>query len=68
MVALMAVTGELKTGQTPLDPDEAAGLPEFSSGSRTQRVADSVLRRRYIDALRAADAGGYQPLLQFVGT
>ena len=43
-------------------------LPEFTWGSRTQHVADSVLRRRYIEALRAADAGDYQPLLQFVRT
>lgn len=41
-------------------------LPAFSWGGNAQLVADNELRRRYITALRAADAGNYGPLAAFV--
>lgn len=42
------------------------GQPVFTWGSGGNLVAASAVRRRYIDALRAADQGDYQPLLGFV--
>jgi Fic-DOC domain mobile mystery protein B len=39
---------------------------DFSWGSSVNLVPANETRKRYIDALRAADAGDYQPLLIFV--
>jgi hypothetical protein len=42
-----------------------SGLAQFSWG-RGNLVAVSEIRQRYIQALRAADANDYGPLLAFV--
>ncbi len=42
-------------------------LPALTWG-RNLRLTDAQVRRRYIDALRAADTGDIQPLLAFVAT
>ncbi len=44
------------------------GSKDFSWGSHANLVAVGDVRKRYIDALRAADADDYGPLLAFVRT
>lgn len=42
------------------------GQPAFSWGNGGNLVAASDIRTRYLAALRAADQGNYEPLLEFV--